>query len=84
MLQTLQDDDRTAFSNHKTVASGVKIVVRVALIGRCGAAAVAGNRSFAVDAYLQAASAAGGNVVLSPASIRLALAMTWAGADGVS
>jgi serpin B len=47
-------------------------------------AAVAGNRLFAVESYLELASAADGNLVLSPASIRLALAMTWAGASGAT
>jgi serpin B len=47
-------------------------------------AAVAGNRAFSVDAYLELASSSAGNLVLSPASIRLALAMTWAGAAGAT
>ncbi len=46
------------------------------------AAAAAGNQAFSAEAYLQLAGADAGNLVLSPASIRLALAMTWAGADG--
>ena len=46
------------------------------------ATAVAGNRAFSVEAYLELASSDDGNLVLSPISIRLALAMTWAGADG--
>jgi len=48
------------------------------------AAAVAGGREFATDAYLQLTSAGNGNLVFSPASVRLALAMTWAGADGAT
>lgn len=48
------------------------------------AAAVAGSRAFATDAYFQLASAGDENLVFSPASIRLALAMTWAGADGAT
>lgn len=46
------------------------------------AVAAAGNRAFAVDAYLELLEANHGNLVFSPASIRLALAMTWAGAAG--
>jgi len=46
------------------------------------AIAATGNQAFSVDAYLQLAGSGTGNLVLSPASIRLALAMTWAGADG--
>jgi len=46
--------------------------------------AVAGNRLFSVESYLELASLADGNLVLSPASIRLALAMTWAGAGGAT
>jgi len=46
------------------------------------AAAAAGNQAFSVDAYLQLAGSGTGNLVLAPASIRLALAMTWAGASG--
>ncbi|MCB2223450.1 MAG: serpin family protein [Actinobacteria bacterium] len=48
------------------------------------AAAVAGNRAFAADAYAVLTPTADGNLVFSPASIRLALAMTWAGADGAT
>jgi serpin B len=48
------------------------------------ASAIEGNRAFAVDAYLQLAAAGRDNLVLSPASIRLALAMAWAGAEGVT
>ncbi len=41
-----------------------------------------GARAFALDLYHQLASTSDGNVFLSPHSISVALAMTWAGARG--
>jgi serpin B len=46
------------------------------------AAVAAGGRVFAAAAYAQLASSGDGNVVFSPTSIRLALAMAYAGARG--
>ncbi|MFH1330724.1 MAG: serpin family protein [Actinomycetota bacterium] len=46
------------------------------------AAVAAGNNAFAVAAYAMLAAQEEGNLVYSPASIRLALAMTYAGAKG--
>jgi len=46
-----------------------------------GATFAGDNAAFALDAYRQMASS-GGNLVFSPASISIALAMTYAGADG--
>lgn len=46
------------------------------------AAVAAGNNAFATAAYTLLAAQEDGNLVYSPASIRLALAMTYAGAKG--
>jgi len=46
------------------------------------AAVAAGNNAFAAAAYALLAAQESGNLVYSPASIRLALAMTYAGAQG--
>lgn len=46
------------------------------------ATAAEGNREFAVEAYAGLLETNDGNLVFSPASIRLALAMAWAGAAG--
>jgi serpin B len=46
------------------------------------AALTAGGRAFAAEAYSRMASASDGNLVFSPSSIRLALAMAYAGAGG--
>jgi serpin B len=46
------------------------------------AALAAGNRAFASDAYAWLAAEQDGNVVFSPVSVRMALAMTYAGARG--
>ncbi len=46
------------------------------------AALAAGNRAFAVDAYSWLVGHEDGNVVFSPVSVRLALAMAYAGARG--
>jgi serpin B len=46
------------------------------------AAVAAGERAFAAEVYAELASAADGNLVFSPASIRTALAMAYAGARG--
>ena len=47
------------------------------------AEAVAGNRAFAIDLY-RSAAAEGTNLVLSPHSLTIALAMTWAGSRGAT
>jgi serpin B len=46
------------------------------------AALTAGGRAFAAEAYSRMATASDGNLVFSPSSIRLALAMAYAGAGG--
>ena len=77
-------DEVSAGGTSPLAGSAVSDSARADSVASAGdvAAAAAGNQVFATDAYLYLAGTDTGNLVLSPASIRLALAMTWAGAGG--